>query len=684
MRISGSLEMKLKIVYVWIKNFKNIEREGFNLSGDFYIDKTENNKFLIKKFNNIACYSSFINIKAFVGKNGSGKSAILEFLLLYLSNLKNISEHLEGFLLLLDEDKKVFYVKNMFKANIELNDDIKENYKLKEIEESSLELEQYLYNIYINYAIDYLSTTFWEIIESNNLRLNKPFYINKKNNFVLSPIKSWNKINVDIIHKEFANDYFFIRRELNLSDERIKKLIEENFEDENFTFYPEKFKLGLNKIKYTFKIEGILTSKENINIDYLFRAFKEKDFDLFILNKENMGDTKKKLILLGLIYIYLQYKPRQFNQKNEYDELFYKIYKYLTILTQNFSEHLYNEVLKIVSSIKNIDMDSLREIFYHWKENLKIYKSDEPVIKYMEYVFNTKNSIRSFLEYEKYDPSDDFLIEYLPDFMDLYLIDQNGRKFTDLSFGEKLLNFLLLKILRIIKEAKDKYKSEINTINILYDEFDIGLHPEMQRKFINFITNITKLVNEYFNNKLFFNIIISTHSPFIISDIPKNNISFIKDGKEKEEFKENENTFGANLYDILAKGFFLKNSIGLYSEKFIKSLSTILALVFAIKYYEKYKDSFLLRRLEEQLRKDLKIEKNINEIKQNFNKFLEENNIIEEELLSFFVKRNENNNKMKIDEILQQENIKYYIENLIGEPIIRKNLEDILEKIENL
>ena len=694
--------MKLKTIYVWIEKFKNIEQEGFNLSGDFYIEKIENNKFYIKKFNNILYYHPFINIKAFVGKNGSGKSAILEFLLLYLSNL-NISKHLKGFLIILDEDKNIFYIKNygtdISIKHIELDESIKENYELKNLNEFHSNLEKYLYNIFINYAIDYPSTTFWEVIKLNNLRLNEPFYINRRKNFVLSPIKSWNKINIDILYKEFANDYFFIRREFDLSDDEIEKLIQENFEDENFTFYPEKFKLGLNKIKYIFKIEGILTSQRKINIDYLFRAFKENKFDLFILDEQNMNNTRKKLVLLGLIYIYFQYKL--YNQGDELSNLLYYALKYLTALTENFNKNLYNKLLRITSLIIKISIDtdslnenrnSLKVIFSKWKRELSVYKSDEPIIEYMEYILNDKSSINLFKEYKKYDLSDiplTNLLLNLPDFMDIYLIDKANRSFNDLSFGEKLLNFLLLKILRAIKEAQDKYSDKISTINLLYDEFDIGLHPEMQRKFVNFLINITEFVNKNLKQNLYFNIFISTHSPFIVSDIPKSNISFIENGKEKEEFEENENTFGANLYDILAKGFFLKNSIGLYSERFIKALSTMLTLIFAIKYYKKYNDDFLLRRLEERLREDLKKEISLKEIfeknRKNFIEFLEKDKVIDKEFLPFFIKKDLNKNEInEIDQILQKEQIKFYIEHLIGEPIIRKNLEEIFNKINSL
>ena len=73
-------------------------------------------------------------------------------------------------------------------------------------------------------------------------------------------------------------------------------------------------------------------------------------------------------------------------------------------------------------------------------------------------------------------------------------------------------------------------------------------------------------------NKTFsFNIILTTHSPFILSDIPACNILALKDGEPDEQFK-NEKTLAANIYDILNNGFFMDDFIGEYSSIFIDEI----------------------------------------------------------------------------------------------------------------
>ena len=56
-------------------------------------------------------------------------------------------------------------------------------------------------------------------------------------------------------------------------------------------------------------------------------------------------------------------------------------------------------------------------------------------------------------------------------------------------------------------------------------------------------------------------LILTTHSPILLSDIPKENTIFLKKIKGVTEiYKNKEQTFGANIYDLYRNGFFLTNS----------------------------------------------------------------------------------------------------------------------------
>jgi hypothetical protein len=105
-------------------------------------------------------------------------------------------------------------------------------------------------------------------------------------------------------------------------------------------------------------------------------------------------------------------------------------------------------------------------------------------------------------------------------------------------------------------------------ILLLLDEGDNAFHPQWKKEYVNYLRNIIPLIFEGYNIQ----IIITSHDPLTLSDIPKNNIVFI----EKGEFgsvigqSNNKRTFGANLSDLLKDSFFLQDGqIGSYVAEVI-------------------------------------------------------------------------------------------------------------------
>ena len=58
-----------------------------------------------------------------------------------------------------------------------------------------------------------------------------------------------------------------------------------------------------------------------------------------------------------------------------------------------------------------------------------------------------------------------------------------------------------------------------------------------------------------------FHLIITSHSPFILSDLPKENIIFLEKGKQVYPFEDGKQTFGANIHTLLSHGFFMKDGL---------------------------------------------------------------------------------------------------------------------------
>jgi len=161
--------------------------------------------------------------------------------------------------------------------------------------------------------------------------------------------------------------------------------------------------------------------------------------------------------------------------------------------------------------------------------------------------------------------------------------------FSKLSSGEKQQLLSMASTLFHVKSVEESIAKTkgfgYKDICLVFDEAELYFHPDFQR---GFIYKMLKYLSWLGLNRSGWveniQIIIATHSPFILSDIPRENILFLKDGKnyldglgrlDRSVF-ERKNTFGANYYDMLRNGFFLEdNAIGLYASEVIKRIITV-------------------------------------------------------------------------------------------------------------
>lgn len=171
-----------------------------------------------------------------------------------------------------------------------------------------------------------------------------------------------------------------------------------------------------------------------------------------------------------------------------------------------------------------------------------------------------KNTFRTFNEVYKILP---------PHFydVDLYFAKDGDNNhlipLSQFSSGEKQLLYNISAVLyHVFNIANTKEEYGITTykhINIVLDEVELYSHPEFQRKYIASL--IDMLAGLHIDNTKIrsINMIIATHSPFILSDVPKENVLCLKDGKRQIVDFE---TYCANIYDILNNSFFLDYPMG--------------------------------------------------------------------------------------------------------------------------
>lgn len=148
--------------------------------------------------------------------------------------------------------------------------------------------------------------------------------------------------------------------------------------------------------------------------------------------------------------------------------------------------------------------------------------------------------------------------------------------FTSMSSGERQLMYSLSSILyhiqNLVSVNDDTFRISYKHINLVLDEVELYSHPEYQRTFIaDLLDRLSWLDITYPIESV--NILLVTHSPFILSDIPKNNILYLKNGKTEKETGAFVNPLGANVNDILHQSFFLENGfMGKHIQNKIESL----------------------------------------------------------------------------------------------------------------
>jgi hypothetical protein len=98
---------------------------------------------------------------------------------------------------------------------------------------------------------------------------------------------------------------------------------------------------------------------------------------------------------------------------------------------------------------------------------------------------------------------------------------------------------------------------------VILEEIELYYHPELQQQFVMYL--IGGLNQMTLENIKGINVMIVTHSPYVLSDIPNTNVLALKKNQSKP-MKELR-TFGANIHDMLKDSFFLQGgSMGYFAQ----------------------------------------------------------------------------------------------------------------------
>ena len=71
----------MELVYLWVEDYKNIQKQGFNFSPRFRCEFKSGILSINENIDYMSIFPDNINVTIIVGENGSGKSSLLNFIL---------------------------------------------------------------------------------------------------------------------------------------------------------------------------------------------------------------------------------------------------------------------------------------------------------------------------------------------------------------------------------------------------------------------------------------------------------------------------------------------------------------------------------------------------------------------------------------------------------------------------
>lgn len=264
-------------------------------------------------------------------------------------------------------------------------------------------------------------------------------------------------------------------------------------------------------------------------------------------------------------------------------------------MRESFDDILHPEKIENIESVLKAYTGRKIYIMINGKKALINYDEDslydvvERNLALIEELSDFQNLIHEkYPEYNKdsffFDLREEHHRKVLEKFVDSYVKTMRLTPFLYMNWRpqssgeEKFIEFYS----RLYYELNDhkrpiKNNTDPSELHVVIDEADLYLHPDWQRNWLFEFVKILEIIltKLYSDNAPNVYLFFSTHSPFIITDLLRDNITLL-DLKENSKTKIKNNhkisPFGANLYDLLSDGFFLKNSIGALSEKYIEDL----------------------------------------------------------------------------------------------------------------
>lgn len=537
----------MRLCYIWIEEFKGFRNQGFNFTSEYTFEYSNSN---LKRIKNKKFIKNFFgdritDVIGIIGRNSSGKTNILE-LIQYVSDGANTIIN-KPFFAVFNDGKyytiysyKMSFIKNDFGAE-------KKSYDGKIPSVDSIffsnvfdgrrhDFSKRNINISTN---DLLNNSFGENINKNYQKT-----IQQQIKFIKSPKF---KLLEDLEDSVNSNK----NHKLNPTKVILTSPIWSNIVN-RIKIFEEKYKketenqIRLKEFVLSFR-KKITDNKSSNSIKY-FSAFLV--FIDFTLNRDILNHVDGKIIKNK------KQLHRILNSVFEVTKLDFRIddiFKYFTGDFANIIDEYWGffETYKFLTDLVNSDLDNQSNSDF--RGDIGTYAN-----RRVQFTLDYNDSVGSFLA------------GYLDAITNQSL--SFGIEWAGISSGHKAYINLFSNFYSIAGKIKE------DNVLICIDEGDLYFHPKWQTEFLFKLINILpKLLDKKCQ------IFLTTHSPFLVSDLTKSNLLFVNkddDGRlsviPKEQI-EGE-TFGGNIGELYLDAFFMQGSLISYF-----ATSKIQAIVYKIR-----------------------------------------------------------------------------------------------------
>lgn len=412
-----------------------------------------------------------------------------------------------------------------------------------------------------------------------------------------------------------------INNENALSEERLLTLL---FIENNKRGVKDKDRFPFSEINKKLKITGFSLEPDEKAIDFYRRKLR-KHPDLPEYKRDEFNDLRDFLLseyvgTFGLDVIRRKYKQAAINYivyktvkifmtYPRYEDVRKKLVEKGQLLTENDKSFLEMHLHLLWNDYSHVTLKLRRTLNYLRYDHIgdkTEFNTGELADKIDNTIVRECKRSQNDLQLKSWDFTPRTTDGMLPPPLfrvNFHLYDKDDKeqknqiKFNTLSSGEKQITYILCSLfyyLHCLDSSSRFYKDwnkrnehiQYKHINVVFDEIELYFHPEMQREFISrLLHGIQQLPFETIRSVQF---MIVTHSPFVLSDIPVQNILFLKKNGEKAS-KEGMASFGANIHTMLVNSFFLKGgAMGEFAKETINSVIDQLNMYYLCKKKKDY------------------------------------------------------------------------------------------------